>query len=126
MNVFASLVWILLLQAKSDAQQVIQAVLDVPELQQFYHSGLPGRKPLVVVAPRSLGNVRLRKFEIPVTVIAKPGPQHKVYLEIVQCRITGSRAEVKFRYPVEGLWGDVRLKRWQQGWRVTKAELTET
>lgn len=102
---------------------IAQLVLDLPELQQYYHvDTLPDRVPVRIATGGAVADQPpLEKFGKPVRYVAA-GEAHVVFDAIDQ---HGDRAEVRFRYTPEGVAGRVLLEQKDGVWRVARAELSE-
>ncbi len=106
---------------------LLQLVLDLPELQQYYHvDSLPERSPLrLVCSDPACADASLEKFGAPVEVSPAAPEGDQPYLEITRFDQQASSAEVEFRYPVEGVVGRVSLSKTGDTWSVTEARLAE-
>lgn len=115
--------------AQSDIEQVCQLTLDLPALQQYYHvEDAPNRKPLVVASNEHLSaDVQLTKFGEPVKLMqrAEAVAAKKPYFEFTAMKIEGDTARVSFRYPVEGISGDLALRREGGAWQVESHKIVE-
>jgi hypothetical protein len=106
-----------------DLSGVLQAVIDAPQLERYYHSDVAGRTPLVLVAPNA-GKPDLRKFGQAVVISDQPA-KDKPFLEITRIVPTSDHCTVEFRYPVEGLKGKFDLSKQGDKWVVQKHEFRE-
>ena len=113
--------------AAGDTGAIYQLVIDLPELGQYYHADMPGRKPLVVLR-NSLTESQplLRKFGEPVKITSASalGPETP-FLEFTRLEMVGDSAHVEFEYRIEGVRGRVALVREGVVWEVVAKELAE-
>lgn len=114
--------------AAGDTGAIYQLVIDLPELGQYYHAEMPGRKPLVVLR-NSLTESQppLRSFGEPVTFTSATalGPDTP-FVEFTRLEMVGDSARVEFEYRIEGVRGLVALVREGGSWRVVAKELVES
>lgn len=109
-------------------RQLCQLTIDLPNLQQYFHSDQPGRKPLNVIRNSELkDDVSLTKFGEPVKFIsAGQAAKNKVpAIEFTSIEISDKTAKVEFRYAVEGIGGTVEFK-FTDKWEVTSSNITES
>lgn len=109
-------------------ENIIQVVLDLPELQQYFHIDvLPDRSPLHLVCVESIcQDVQFEKFGVPVVKIPSDPDSSQPYLKITHIQQDESSARVLFTYPPEGIAGEVALERDGDNWNVIEAELIES
>jgi hypothetical protein len=112
--------------APSDESAILQAFIDTPALQGYYHVDTsPERKPLVLLeGPHTMG-AKLEKFGVPVEIVPAERLGKRPHLNVVALERNGEQAVVRFRYDVEGLAGEVHLSRHDQGWRVESQDIAE-
>lgn len=113
--------------ASNDLQQVCQLVLDIGALQDFFHADqLPERKPLKVLENEHLAaQPELTKFGVPVRFISRQEATTEPFFEFTKITIGEDRAEVAFRYRVEGVRGSATLTRDGSAWKVTDQSIAE-
>ena len=112
--------------AASDESAILQAVIDAPALQGYYHvDTLPERKPLVMLEGPHTKGARLKKFGVPVEIVPSERLGKRPHLNIVALERNGEQAVVRLRYDVEGLAGEVRLSRHDKAWRVDSHDIAE-
>lgn len=114
--------------SKDDRHQILQLTIDLDVLDKYYHEGVAGRKPLQIVKSEAVPDaLDLKKFGEPVRVIPRADAEGKglAYLEIKKLEIDGTRAQVDFAYPVEGVQGTAKFQKGDAGWRVESRELHE-
>ena len=107
---------------------LIQTILDIPELQQYYHVDvLPERSPLVLVLPAGAGPVTgLEKFGKPVVVAdAPPTDPEAPFFHITEIARHGETTRVAFTYAVEGVLGHALLMPEDGGWTTLETWVAE-
>jgi hypothetical protein len=110
----------------SALQAIIQLVIDLPQLQPFLHPELRDRTPLVLIQTQEISPaLGLKKFGQAVLIREMPAAQGKPFLHVTQLDVSGSKAIVRFQYPVEGVGGEVELKEKDGVWSVEKARVWE-
>jgi hypothetical protein len=112
----------------TDVQQVCQLTIDLPELDKYYHSDLPGRRPLRVVRAEALRDtpVLIKFGQAAVYISPEDGRQDdKAYIEFTRIEVGADYAEIEFRYPVEGIRGTVHLRKTGGAWKVQSSSLAE-
>jgi hypothetical protein len=117
--------------AQTNAQAVLQAVLETPELQQYFHADKPGRAPLVMVLPSVTfldPPPALVKFGAPVRWVTRAEAEqgNGAYLEITAIELRDASATVQLRYRIEGVHGKVTLDKTAGGWAVKSADIAES
>ena len=108
---------------------IVVQVLNHPKLQQFLHPEAPGRVPVVISAHLVDPRLSLRKFGKPVRII--PDSRLKngdgAFLRFDNYSVKQNIAMVGIRYKAEGVGGDFRFRRSNDGsWKLIKAEVWET
>lgn len=114
-------------KSKDATGQICQLTIDLPNLQQYYHSDKPGRKPLYVVKNANIkDDISLTKFGEAVKFIsAEEAADKKVAaLEFTSIKIADKTATVEFRYAVEGIRGTVEFK-FTDKWEVASSNISE-
>lgn len=111
-------------------RQIIQAVLDAPKLQQYFHPGLHGRTPLILSSENvpNAESLSLQKFGRPVRVLSKKEiNQHRVkaFVEVVDFAIQNDQANVTVVYAVEGVRLRTVLLRNKGNWILSESHLVE-
>lgn len=115
----------------NDTLQILQKVIDLPKLQQYYHSNLPERVPLVVEKNNYVPTeFLLKKFDQPVVFVDKTAivsQLRKAYFKITKLDIDANQqqATIKFSYPIEGIGGQASLTNSQGTWKIVKSSLYE-
>lgn len=115
-------------RADDAIQDVAQAVIDMKELQMYYHvDKLPERIPLIIVKNEYTKNLRLKKFDTNVLLIEKQKllKMKKTYFEFTVISIANDSAKVNFSYPAEGIYGNAELSRKDGQWLVASTKITE-
>jgi hypothetical protein len=113
--------------APTDHEQVLQLVIDLPKLQQYYHSDtLKSRRPLRIflndAVPKPL---RLIKFGQPVEFLKESESAGKPGLVFDQVDVRSESAQIRGRYAVEGVAIGARLKKQDGRWTVLEAQIHE-
>jgi hypothetical protein len=111
-------------------RQILQQLLDHPELQRYFHEDQPGRKPLTIVRSEALpSDVALKKFGMPVRFLSKDEASAAgitAALEFGRIATEEGKAEVEFVYPAEGIRGAARLRQDSSArWTVESCRLIE-
>jgi hypothetical protein len=91
--------------ASENIATMIQAVIDHPDLDRYYHADArPERKPLVIsLTGAPAGDVgRLTKFGMPVKVMDTKGTGPVLSLTV---HTEGGQTRIDFSYPPEGVGG---------------------
>lgn len=107
--------------------QICQLTIDLPNLQQYFHSDKSGRKPLYVVKNTNIKeDLSLTKFGEAVKFInADEAAKNKVpALEFTSIKIGDKTATVEFRYAVEGIRGTAEFK-FTDKWEVASSNISE-
>lgn len=114
-------------RSKEELRQIYQAVLDLEALQKYFHAAdAPDRKPLLLLSNATTeGRPELTKFGMPVQYVSKQEAANRPYVELTKSTIGDAEATVEFRYPVEGIRGNVTLKKHNQKWDVVDYALRE-
>ncbi len=116
-------------QNPTDQEQIIQLIIDYPELQQYYHEGLAGRKPLYILKTAALdGEPRLTKFGAPVGFKERQdlsGSDYEAYIEFLELKIGEGASSATFTYAVEGVFAKVRLSKTDGQWRIDTYSIAE-
>ncbi|WP_128561652.1 hypothetical protein [Methylobacterium crusticola] len=112
-------------QTSQDGHQIIQLLLNAPDLQQYYHfAERPERVPLRVV---NLSGTEVDGSGWTVAgekAVLSSGKDPKA-LEISALELSGDTAVVKFAFGAEGLLGEGRFSRRGGTWAVDKVEVGE-
>ena len=113
---------------RDDVRQLVQMAIDLESLQKYYHSTLPGRKPLCIVKNDVVsGDLALKKFGEPVRFLSaaeakKPGA---ACIQFSKIEIQGDAATVEFTYMIEGLRGTATFRKAGGTWRTEHHHITE-
>jgi hypothetical protein len=107
--------------SQAEMSEIVQAVLDHPALQPYFHPEKKGRVP-VVVSDLMIGTqVQATKFGKPIRLENDPSlGSHRPFWRFTSVKVRDDQAEVSFEYPVEDLSGTINLRkdadgRWQAG-----------
>lgn len=117
-------------QTNEDKQTIIQMSIDLDELQQYYHvDSEEGRKPLIIyydgIIPSTL---ELTKFGESVHFMNKEELffyNKKAYLDFDEFKVTPTRADIEFRYTIEGLTITLTFEKVDGAWEIKTRKLTE-
>lgn len=112
----------------SDNAQIFQLVIDIPEMNGFYHvDQLPDRTPLKILrSDLALPEFNLVKFGVPVEYVSSTEVAEGIPIfEFTSIEITEDSAEVEFRYLVEGVKGTVTLVKSDSHWEVSDKSIVE-
>ena len=110
---------------------MLQAVLETPQLQQYFHADKPGRTPLVMVLPSITfldPPPALVKLGAPVRWVTRTEAEQGkgAYLEVTAFELRDTSATVEIRYRIEGVQGKVTLDKTAAGWVVKSASIAES
>lgn len=114
--------------------RILTAILNHPNLSQYFHTELPERKKLYVIALNLRGKtpeVALDGATVEVIqensrAFSSSPYRDKNSLFINEVKYKGSaRKIVKFTYPTEGIFGTVEVLREKAQWMVGKVEIVE-
>lgn len=114
-----------------DSTQILQQIINLPQLQAYYHSDLPQRIPLVIENNKYVSTKGLlRKFNQAVVFLSKSeivAKGKKAYLTIQSLDMNAEKqqATVIFAYAIEGVGGQVILNKVKGKWKVVKSSLYE-
>ena len=115
----------------TDLDIVLQQVLDLAELQQYFHPTLEGRVPVNIARSDAFtGEPGLIKFDQPVRYVDKEQfveDEYAAYIEFRAVELSEQEATVYFAYEVEGVGGEVSLEKDNASgqWRVKDASVYE-
>jgi hypothetical protein len=108
--------------------EIARLVVDLPQLEPYWHADREGRTPLVLVETSVIRRpLKLEKFG----QAAKVWPGEVAAnaktpaFEISGITIDGDAARARFSYAVEGVVGEAELARVEGRWTVTKATVAE-
>lgn len=101
-------------------------MIDLPALQQYYHTRTEsGRVPLIVAGRQVPRTLHLRKFGQRVLVRGADGAGARPFLHFERIQLRGATADVRFSYAVEGVGVRARLVKRTGRWTVARAQLWE-
>jgi len=109
-------------------EQLFQLTIDLPALEEYFHPSEPSRKPLRVVKNDIvMGDLKLTKFGETVEFVTPEEIEEgeKPYFEFSSVEIGDDVATIGFRYPVEGIRGNVAFK-YDGEWKVLSHKIVET
>jgi len=112
---------------QSELTQIWQLVINLEELQAFYHAELPERKPLRILKNELMAlEPALVQFGMPVMFVApKETQKGEAFLKFVKTEVAGDKANIEFKYPIEGVKGIVSLVKDKTGWKVQTKRIVE-
>jgi hypothetical protein len=113
-----------------DLRAIIQEVIDVPDLQEYFHYPEdPRRAPLVIEASRLIDStMRLTKFVMPVLVLRRTSIRAQgleSFMRLRHIKLGDKSGIVVMEYPVEGVVVTCRLERRLVGWTIVDTEVVE-
>jgi hypothetical protein len=110
-------------------QHIIQQLLDLPALQQYYHADVPGRLPIKLLENTSTPrNLRLQKFGLPVSILSAAELKKqgiKDYVSIHPLVSHGDTLIFGVGYSIEGVVCQVRLTKQDVVWKIQSYDLAE-
>jgi hypothetical protein len=111
----------------SDFQALVQATIDVPSLQPYFHVDRDHtRKPLIIVQNENVSEqLQLNKFGVPVLIVPRAQLQGRPYIELRALEVHNGAATVQFEYPVEGVRGSLQFARQGSAWQLTAERIVE-
>lgn len=116
-------------QTEEDKKIILQKCIDLPQLQEYYHTDIhPERIPLIVENNGKVPVVSLSKFGQQVKFLTESELEaggKDAYLNFVRFEISGSTATIMYKYAVEGVMITVLLKKSNGSWEITESKLTE-
>jgi len=109
-----------LAKAEKTPNKIVGIILNHSSLKGFIHGRVP-----IKVSGKINKEIKVIAFGKPVEVSGSKNIKDDV-IEFYQCTIKGSECVVRFSYRIEGLDGEVNLKRSKSGvWSVVKYTLIE-
>jgi hypothetical protein len=111
--------------SEADVSAVLQLVVEDPELDKYLHLGEPGRFPLQLSGEKLPPGLKLVKATEPVKVVDGPKSKKDAVLVITELDVAGDKANVRYRYDVEGIRGTVTLARSAHGWELKNSRIVE-
>jgi hypothetical protein len=110
-------------------QHIIQQLLDLPELQQYYHADVPGRLPIKLLENASVPrNARLQKFDFPVAILSAAELKKQGITDYVSIHQLGSHGDTlryNLGYSIEGVICQVRFTKQHAVWKIEDYNLVE-
>ena len=111
--------------SEADVSAVLQLVVEDPKLDKYLHLGEPGRFPLQLAGDKLPPGLKLVKATEPVKVVDGPKSKKDAVLVITELDVAGDKANVRYRYDVEGIRGTVTLGRSAHGWELKNSRIVE-
>lgn len=110
---------------EGDAEQVLQLLLNAPQLAKYYHFDVrPERLPLRLAnaSGRDFGAVRLTAGGQPVSVVTG---SDRAAIEITALALQGATANVTFSFRPEGVLGEASFKKAGGRWTPESIKVAE-
>ena len=111
--------------SEQDVADILQLVVDDPELDRYLHLGEPGRFPLQLAGERLPSGLKLIKATEPVKIVGAPKSKKDAVLVVTEIDVQGDRATVRYRYDIESIRGNVSLAKTAHGWELKNSRLVE-
>ncbi|WP_158974270.1 hypothetical protein [Cellulophaga sp. L1A9] len=112
-----------------DLQKIIQQSIDLPELQQYFHSAeLPERAPLIIVSNNKIPtNLELEKFgeKVQILDVSELKNKEQAHLLFSTIVISENTASTIFNYPIEGIHVSIEFAKLNNEWTVVTSKLNE-
>lgn len=111
-----------------DLNQIIQLILDIPDLQEYFHPAIPERMHLKVVREPSFPDeLAISKFGNPVKYLEREdiSGEDENYVAFSKINVEDKQALVEFIYPIEGVVGSVYLSKKDNAWIIQETNLAE-
>ncbi len=117
-------------QTNEEIQTVVQMCIDLEDFQAYYHEDeIEGRKPLIIYHDGMVpSDLTLIKFGEPVQFMTKEEIffyNKQAYLDFDKFEISPTRADIEFRYDIEGLTISLTLKKVDGNWTIKRRKLIE-
>ncbi|MCC3160612.1 hypothetical protein LJ737_25465 [Hymenobacter sp. 15J16-1T3B] len=113
----------------TERQQILQLLLDLPDLQGYYHAKLAQRLPVKLqVDAFATPGLRLRKFNHAVVLLTDQQLKQRRIRDYVRLGLLRQRQDtLDFRlgYAIEGVVAAGQLVRQPNGWRVGRYSVVE-
>lgn len=116
------------LQAIDDEMlaKFVEDVANLSELSGFWHVTEADRKPLRVLLPPELRDRHLEPFrQFGQEMVYLDAPSDLPHLEFTSIRLSETRAELRFRYAVEGVVGRLKYRKRYETWTQTDVKVVE-
>lgn len=110
-------------QAADDRGAVVQAVIDHPQVSQYFHAGVPGRLPLRVAERGLLPHHPALVFAGERVVYVEADDERAFVLDALDP--AGGEATLSAHYPREGVVVHADLERAAGAWRVVRINANE-
>jgi len=118
------------IENSTDVEAIIQSILDLPELQQYFHADLPERLPLKLVQNEFVSDtLHLNKFDKKIRIASLASFEKdgvKDYLIIEELSIKNKSVSFSLKYPIEGVVAEGKLVKAAGEWSVRKHLIYET
>jgi hypothetical protein len=111
-----------------ETTSLLQRTLDLARLAPFWHADLPGRRPLRIVRNDIVGDATgLKMFGVPVELVERAAAVRDTLptFEFTSLQPGVDAVTIGFRYPVEGVVGQVVFRKRGAEWIEERVELAE-
>lgn len=106
--------------------EIIEQIINEPDLQAFLHPEVEGRIPLVISDHLIEPNIYLTKFGRPVRIISDHKLSAGPFLRFTCFTVQGSTATVKLEYKIEGVAAEYLFAGDMEGsWQFREAQIWE-
>ncbi|MBN1607399.1 MAG: hypothetical protein JW940_12245 [Polyangiaceae bacterium] len=111
-------------ETSAEIPQVLQVVLDDPELEPYLRLDKPERFPVKVSGPGLAPGLELSKGGKPVEVLLTCSENEPV-ITFTKIDVSADKAAVTYRYDVENLRGSCSLAKRDGVWQLTRSRLVQ-
>ncbi|MFT4987093.1 MAG: hypothetical protein ACI8U0_002740 [Flavobacteriales bacterium] len=116
-------------QQENDIKSILEACLNINELQEYYHPELQNRVPIIIQDDELVTEVKgiiMFEKEVEFWLLEDLFFQGvNAYIEILNFEYDQDKASVKFLYPVEGIMIEATLSKVQDQWRIQESKISE-
>jgi hypothetical protein len=110
--------------AGDDLTTIMQLVIDDGELDPYLKLGEAGRFPLKMSGDK-LAGLKLVKATKPVEIVDGPKSTKDAVLVVTEIDLQGTKATVRYQYPIEGIRGTASLTKGPHGWELKNSRIVE-
>jgi hypothetical protein len=108
-----------------DPSDIIQVVLDFPEIEIFLHPEMKERIPVLVSGDSIPHDFTVKKFGQNVLKVTPAKIETRPIIIFDKISVHSLRAEVDLRYPAEGVNAFFTLKRGSEKWEIERFKVVE-
>ena len=116
-------------QNPEEVGKIIQQILDLPDLQRYYHPELKERIPIKILESDFFDkNLQLKKFEKDVRIISSDKIKEeniKDYLVFRKLVFKAEQVEFELNYLIEGIGSTGVLVKTKEGWVIQNYSVWE-